>query len=139
MLIHNARKHTIITAGIAFQKGWADGVVVTFEPMGEGYTRHKGTDGESVRGDTGEDDYTLTLQTQQGAAVNALFQALYNAGKAAGNGSDVGPFLLRNQLGTFEAASPECYIVSPAAWNLDRGPTARPWVFHVIKPLIIGA
>lgn len=139
MIIHNARKHTIIAAGIPFQKGWADGVVVTFEPLGEGYTDHNGTDGEVTRADTGENRWTLTINAQQGAAVNAALQAAYNLGKVTGTGADVAPFLLRNQLGTFEAASAESWIVSPAAWNLDRGPTTRPWIIRVVDPLVIGA
>ena len=139
MIIHNARKHTIIACGISFQKGWSDGVVATVEPVGEGYTDHSGTDGEVTRADTGENRFTVTLNTMQGADVNALLMALYTAGKVTGNGSDVAPFLIRNQLGTFEFASAESWIVSPAVWSLDRAPATRPWIFRVVAPAIVGA
>lgn len=139
MLIHVAKKWTMILAGVPIVADWADGEVLDATPDGARYTLKRGTNGTYVRSDSGEPAWRLTLNLIQNGPTNAALRAAYTAGAFAQNGADVAPTLIRNQIGTFEFAAAESFIETPAGFKIDREAQNMTWTFLAIDPVIIGA
>lgn len=141
MRIYNAKQHTVILCGIdCTKKGWASGEFLDIAPQSEFFADYEGADGEYTRGDLPGTMWTVTFNSVTGSEINTALQALFTADRLAGNGAGVTPTMIRNELGTYEFATPESFIMTPAGYKGDGGAVpSRTWVIRAINPIIIGA
>jgi len=134
---YNVAQVSLVFGGIPLDSGFGKDTVFVIEPEGELWGDVKGADGEVCRYATNEKRFTLTVKLLQSSEKNAVLSALVLAGQLAGNGSDVGSVLLKDQNGTSTLAAGTCWIAGLPTQEFGVETGEREWKIRGVWDLVV--
>lgn len=132
MRVYSAKACSISFANILIT-GWGDGDFISIDNESDGYGDSIGTDGEVTRWDIGDDRANITITTAQSSGANDQLSSVYRLDKLSPNGAGVGPFYMKDTLGTSEYSGEQAWIVKPPTAGFGRESKTREWRIRVAK------
>ena len=126
---YNASQVSVVFFNIPVNAGYADGEFLTIAQEANDFDYIVGTDGTVGRNATNNAVAVLQLKLLQVSPTNDLLSAVRLAG-LANNLTGVGPFMVKDRLGTSLYQGLHTWIAKPPDVSFDRGVKERVWTFH---------
>lgn len=126
---YNALQVSCIFLNVLVQGGLDDGEFLTIVQDEDDYGRIIGTDGGAAIYGMNNLAAAMQLKLLQTSPTNDLFSTIRQNAITLQNGSGIGPFLVKDRLGTSLYRAKHCYIAKPPDVAFDRGVKQRVWTF----------
>ncbi len=123
---YDPKKHVVIFAGVLLS-GFADGQFVQVQPVGPGFTKKTGVDGDVTRSRSADRSGSLTVSLMQTSLSNDRLSAIYSADRAGFNGAGVGSLTIQDLAGFTLFFAARAWIANDPDATLDAAATTRDW------------
>lgn len=133
--VYNANQVALAVCNIPIDSGFDDGEFVTIEKDADDWISVVGTDGAVAMCATNNQLHTVKVKLLQVSPANDRLSALRTLQVASGNGVGVGPFLLKDLLGTSLYSGLHTFVGKPPDVSYDRGAKVRVWTLVVTDML----
>lgn len=131
MKTYDPKKFPITFAGIACNKGVADGTFLVVSSVKPGFSSKASVDGEVTRTRSHDRRAVARLTLMQSSEINERLSKLYNADRDAVNGQGVGAFMVMDLNGTTLLECEKAYIADDPDLNLGAEAETREWVIEL--------
>jgi Protein of unknown function (DUF3277) len=131
LAIYDSKRVVLMLFGFLVDSGYGDGDFIKLVQTSDDFGMKTGTDGQTTRFKTNDFSATMTVILAQRSTANAKLAAIRTLGQFGTNGSDVGPFLIKDLEGTL-IASGSCWIQKPPDIVFAREPTDREWTLGCV-------
>lgn len=126
---YDPKSITQVFAGIPIT-GYAKGTFVSIEFNEDAFALTVGADGEGCRSRTNNRSAKITFTLMQSSPSNDLLSAMHNLDQMSPGGDGIGPYLLKDLLGTSIAMAETAWITKMATLEYGPEPGDRSWVLE---------
>jgi Bacteriophage KPP10, Structural protein ORF10 len=130
MKIFDPSQFNIVLGGVTMQ-GFSESAMAKFEFDGESMSDVVGVDGEVSRSQNMDRRAKVTVSLMQTSSTNDLLSAMYLAGRASQNGSDVVAFRMEDLNGRLVIGGAEAWIQDTPKPSYGKSASEYEWVIRV--------
>jgi len=134
LAVVNSDNVTLVVGAIPITDGRADPFVSLVADEEQFSTDGASADGHTIRYQTNNQLYTVTVTLKGSSSHNGELSALHIADAVGGSGTGVGAFLLEDGDGSTLCAASECWIKKMPDKEFGRAPSDVAWEFGIRSP-----
>lgn len=135
LAVVNSNNVSLIIAAIPITDGRGDPFVSVEADEDQYTTDGTSADGHTIRAQTNNQLYTVTITLKGSSEHNAQLSALHAIDATVGNGSGIGGFFLEDGDGSTLMASDKCWLKKLAPKEFGVTPSDVVWEAHVMAPV----